>query len=109
MRIRCERDENFDSFRKSETDEVRRISLLSEKLEIHHTPEHGSWPNMAEIESSVLSRQCLQRRVPGFQKHKAEATAWQERRDAAGVKIEWRFRTDEGRTKLRRLYPSPQE
>ena len=83
MRIGCERDENYDSFRESEIDEVRRIPLLSEKLEIHHTPEHDSWPNMAEIESWVLSRQCLQRRVPGFRKHKAEATAWQGRRAAA--------------------------
>ena len=64
---------------------------------------------MAEIELSVLSRQCLEQRVPDFETLEAEAAAWQQRRDAAGVKIEWRFRTDEGRTKLRRLYPSPQE
>ena len=82
---------------------------LSEKLEIHHTPKHGSWLNMAEIELSVLSRQCLQRRVPDFETLEREAAAWQDRRDAAGVKIERRFRTEDARIKLRRLYPSLQE
>ena len=60
---------------------------LAGKLEIHYTPKHGSWLNMAEIELSVLSRQCLERRVPDFETLEAEAAAWQERRDAAGVKI----------------------
>jgi hypothetical protein len=82
---------------------------LCEKLEIHHTPKHGSWLNMAEIELSVLSRQCLQRRVPDFERLEAEAAAWQERRDAAGVKIDWRFSKDDARIKLKRLYPSLQE
>ena len=82
---------------------------LSQKLEIHHTPKHGSWLNMAEIELSVLSRQCLERRVPDFETLEREAAAWQDRRDAAGVKIEWRFRTEDARIKLRRLYPSLQE
>jgi transposase len=82
---------------------------LANRLEIHYTPKHGSWLNMAEIELSVLSRQCLDRRVPNFETLEAEAVAWQERRDAAGVEIEWRFRTDDARIKLKRLYPSPQE
>jgi hypothetical protein len=82
---------------------------LSEKLEIHHTPKHGSWLNMAEIELSVLSRQCLNRRVPNFETLEAEAAAWQERRDAAGVKIHWRFNKDDARIKLKRLYPSLQQ
>jgi hypothetical protein len=64
---------------------------------------------MAEIELSVLSRQCLQRRVPDFESLEREAAACQDRRDAAGVKIEWRFRTEDARIKLRRLYPSLQE
>jgi transposase len=72
-----------------EPEEARR---LAEKLEIHYTPKHGSWLNMAEIELSVLSRQCLDRRVPDFETLQAEARAWQERRDAAGNKIEWHFR-----------------
>ena len=82
---------------------------LSEKLEIHHTPKHGSWLNMAEIELSVLSRQCLDRRVPDFETLEAEAMAWQQRRDEKGVKIDWRFDTEDARIKLKRLYPSLQE
>ena len=91
-----------------EPSEARR---LAEKLEIHYTPKHGSWLNMAEIELSVLSRQCLDRRVPGFETLEAEVAAWQERRDAAGgkKKIDWRFNTEDARTKLKRLYPSLQE
>jgi hypothetical protein len=82
---------------------------LADKLEIHYTPKHESWLNMAEIELSVLSRQCLDRRVPDFETLKGEACAWQERRDAAGSEIEWRFRTEDARIKLKRLYPSLQE
>jgi DDE superfamily endonuclease len=82
---------------------------LAEKLEIHHTPKHGSWLNMAEIELSVLSRQCLERRVPDFEALEAEAASWQERRDGAGVKIDWRFGTEDARIKLKRLYPSVQK
>jgi hypothetical protein len=89
-----------------EPQEARR---LAEKLEIHYTPKHGSWLNMAEIELSVLSRQCLDRRVPNFESLEAEAVAWQERRDAASSKIEWRFTTEDARIKLKRLYPSLQE
>jgi transposase len=89
--------------------EPEKARRLCEKLEIHYTPKHGSWLNMAEIELSVLSRQCLQRRVPDFETLEAEAAAWQERRDAAGVKIDWRFGTEDARIKLKRLYPSLQE
>ena len=64
---------------------------------------------MAEIELSVLSRQCLDRRVPNFESLEAEVAAWQERRDEKGVKIEWRFRTEDARIKLKRLYPSLKE
>ena len=82
---------------------------LAEKLEIHYTPKHASWLNMVEIELSVLSRQCLDRRVPDFETLRAEVEAWQERRDAAGDKIDWRFNTEDARLKLKRLYPSFQE
>jgi transposase len=82
---------------------------LAEKLEIHYTPKHGSWLNMAEIELSVLSRQCLDRRVADFETLQSEVEAWQERRDAAANKIDWRFRTEDARIKLKRLYPSLQE
>jgi transposase len=82
---------------------------LANKLEIHYTPKHGSWLNMAEIELSVLSRQCLDRRVPDFESLQAEVAAWQERRDETGGEIEWRFTTEDARIKLKRLYPSLQE
>jgi transposase len=87
-------------------EEARR---LTEKLQIHYTPKHGSWLNMAEIELSVLSRQCLDRRVPDFETLQAEVAAWQERRDETGSEIDWRFTTTDARTKLKRLYPSLQE
>ena len=82
---------------------------LADKLEIHYTPKHGSWLKMAEIELSVLSRQCLDRRVPDFQTLQAEVAAWQERRHEKGAKIDWRFDTEDARIKLKRLYPSLQE
>ena len=92
-----------------ETFEPKEARRLAQKLEIHYTPKHGTWLNMAEIELSVLSRQCLDRRVPDFQRLKAEAQAWQERRDEKGGKLEWRFKTEDARIKLKRLYPSLQE
>ena len=92
-----------------ETFEPKEARRLAQKLEIHYTPKHGSWLNMAEIELSVLSRQWLDRRVPDFQRLEAEAQAWQERRDEKGGEIEWRFKTEDARIKLKRLYPSLQE
>jgi transposase len=89
--------------------EPKEARRLAEKLQIHYTPKHGSWLNMAEIELSVLSRQCRDRRVPDFETLQAEVAAWQERRDATATKIEWRFRTQDARIKLKRLYPSLQE
>jgi DDE superfamily endonuclease len=82
---------------------------LADKLEIHYTPKHGSWLNIAEIELSVLSRQCLDRRVPDFATLAAEVAAWQECRNAAGGAVDWRFTTDDARIKLKRLYPSLHE
>ncbi len=82
---------------------------LADKLEIHYTPKHGSWLNIAEIELSVLSRQCLDSRVPDFETLQAEVQAWHQRRNAKGGKINWRFTTKDARIKLRRLYPSFQE
>lgn len=82
---------------------------LVDKLELHYTPKHGSWLNMAEIELSVLSRQCLDQRVPDFATLGAEVAAWQARRDAKAGAIDWRFTTDDARIKLKRLYPSVHE
>lgn len=82
---------------------------LADKLEIHYTPKHGSWLNIAEIELAILSRQCLGRRIPDKATLQAEVTAWAERRNAAGGKVDWRFTTDDARIKLKRLYPKIQE
>ncbi len=82
---------------------------LADKLELHYTPKHGSWLNIAEIELSVLSRQCLDRRVPDCATLQAEVAAWQERRNAAGGTVDWRFTTEDARITLKRLYPSVHE
>jgi hypothetical protein len=82
---------------------------LADKLEIHHTPKHGSWLNMAEIELSVLARQCLDRRVPDADTLKTEVAAWQDRRNASAAPVDWRFTTADARIKLKRLYPSVEE
>jgi hypothetical protein len=79
---------------------------LSQKLEIHHTPLHGSWLNMAEIELSVLARQALSGRIPTLQALQERIAAWQERRNQRQTTISWRFTTADARIKLRRLYPS---
>ncbi len=82
---------------------------LADKLEIHYTPKHGSWLNIAEIELSVLSRQCLDRRVPDFATLAAEVAAWEQRRNTAGRVVDWRVTTTDARIKLKRLYPSLHE
>jgi DDE superfamily endonuclease len=82
---------------------------LADKLEIHHTPKHGSWLNVAEIELSILGRQCLSRRLPDFDALEAEVAAWQDRRNAAAPTVDWRFTTADARIKLKRLYPAVEE
>lgn len=79
---------------------------LLERLEIHHTPKHGSWLNMAEIELSVLSQQCLNRRIPDTATLTREIAAWQQARNADPRPVNWRFTTADARIKLKRLYPS---
>ena len=81
---------------------------LTEKLEIHYTPKHGSWLNMAEIELSVLGRQCLDRRLASQAVVKIETAAWEARRNAAHTTVDWRFTTADARIKLKHLYPSTQ-
>jgi hypothetical protein len=83
-------------------EEARR---LIEKLEIHYTPKHGSWLNMAETELGILSRQCLDRRIPDRDTLTSEVAAWQTGRNAAECRVNWRFTTADARIKLRRLYP----
>jgi hypothetical protein len=79
---------------------------LADKLEIHYTPKHGSWLNMAEIELSVLGRQCLAQRLPDKERLTDEVAAWEARRNQHSVRIDWRFTTADARIKLKRLYPS---
>jgi transposase len=78
---------------------------LLERLEIHYTPKHGSWLNMAEIELSVLARQCLNRRIPDREALAGEVGAWEEERNATESTIDWRFTTADARIKLKHLYP----
>lgn len=84
-------------------DEARRIA---KRLEFHYTPKHGSWLNMAEMEFSVLSRQCLDRRIATLEELIAAVTAWEEKRNEARTRIDWSFRVADARKKLHWIYPS---
>jgi len=75
-------------------------------LEFHYTPEHGSWLNMAEMEFSVLSRQCLEQRITSAEELSAAITAWEGARNEAQTKIDWTFRVADARKKLHWIYPS---
>jgi len=86
-----------------EPGEARR---LVEKLEFHYTPKHGSWLNMAEIELSMLQRQCLNRRIADEETLKREVEAWERQRNKAKETIDWRFKVTDAREKLKRLYPT---
>ena len=79
---------------------------LAERFEWHHTPKHGSWLNVAEMELSVVARQCLDRRIPDLATLRRDVTAWQQRRNAAVVKVDWQFTTADARVKLKKLYPT---
>jgi len=79
---------------------------IAQKLEWHYTPKHGSWLNMAEIELSVLSRQCLDRRIESAQEMEHEVEGWQDDRNERAVGVQWRFTTADARIKLRKLYPT---
>jgi transposase len=79
--------------------------LLRDKLEMHYTPKHGSWLNMAEIEINVLVNHGLSERVPSIEQMKREVAAWNKTRNMIGNKINWRFTSEDARIKLKRLYP----
>jgi hypothetical protein len=79
---------------------------ILDRLEFHYTPKHGSWLNMAEIELSVLSGQCLDQRIPDPPRLEHETAAWEAARNAAKATVNWRFTTTDARIKLKRLYPS---
>ena len=90
-------------YERFEAEEARRIIR---RPEFHYTPKHASWLNMAEIEISVLSGQCLRRRIGDMENLKKEISAWAEERNKKSAKIEWRFTNTKDRRTLRRLYPS---
>lgn len=101
--------DNLNTHKKAslyEAFEPAEAKRLADKLEIHYTPKHGSWLNMAEIEISVLSRQCLSERMDNISRLDSEATAWEEKRSAKEAKVNWRFTTEDARIKLKKLYPS---
>lgn len=82
------------------------LRILS-KLEFHYTPKHGSWLNMVELEFSVLSRQCLERRIPSITQLRQETEAWEEQRNQNRATVNWRFSTVDARSRFQRLYPTP--
>jgi hypothetical protein len=84
-------------------EEARR---LIERIEWHYTPKHGSWLNMAELELSVLARQCLQERMENQEKVRRHVWVWQERRNRTATRVRWHFTTQDARIKLKKLYPA---
>jgi hypothetical protein len=84
-------------------EEARR---LARRFEVHYTPKHGSWLNVAESEISVLSRQCLSRRIPDKDTLRAEVAAWEKRRNESAKETNWQFTSEDARIKLKKLYPS---
>jgi len=85
--------------------EPAQAKRLADKLEIHYTPKHGSWLNMAELELSVLARQCLAERLGDKDKLMGQVSAWEKQRNAHAVRVDWRFTSEDARIKLKRLYP----
>jgi transposase len=101
--------DNLNTHNKSslyEAFEPEEAKRLADKLDIHYTPKHGSWLNMAEIEFSHLSRQCLDRRIKSKEILKQEVNAWTVERNQKKASMQWRFTVDDARIKLKRLYPS---
>ncbi len=101
--------DNLNTHNKSslyEAFEPAEAKRIADKLEIHYTPKHGSWLDMAEIELGILSRQCLSRRIDNMEQLKNEVAAWQVIRNTAEAKVNWRFTTKDARIKLKKLYPS---
>ena len=92
----------YDAF---EPAEARRIA---QRLEVHYTPKQGSWLNMAEIAIGVMTRQCLDRRIPDRSALRREVGAWQQQRNRDGIRVDWCFTTEDARIKLKSLYPSIQ-
>ena len=88
--------------------EPKEARRLFERLEIHYTPKHGSWLNVSEIELSVFTKQCLDRRIPDIEILRQEAKAWYGRRNVSQKSVDWQFTTEDARIKLKKLYPQIQ-
>jgi hypothetical protein len=86
----------------------REAKRIADKLEVHYTPKHGSWLNIAEIHLSILSRQCLDCRSPDPRTLTKEVDAWVNNRNQEPIPVDWRFTTDDARIKLKQLYPAIQ-
>lgn len=86
--------------------EPAQAKRLADKLEIHYTPKHGSWLDMAEIELGILNRQCLDRRIDNIEQMTHQVSAWETQRNAGTLKVNWRFTNADARVKLKKLYPS---
>jgi hypothetical protein len=82
---------------------------LARRLEVHYTPKHGSWLNIAEIELSVLTKQCLDRRIPAIDTLRQETKAWEHERNVKQTGVDWHFTTADARLRLKRLYPQYQD
>jgi len=101
--------DNLNTHNKSslyEAFEPAEAKRIADKLEIHYTPKHGSWLDMAEIELGILSRQCLSRRIENMEQLEKETLAWWKNRNAKKEKVDWQFTTADARIKLKKLYPS---
>ena len=85
--------------------EPKQARLIAKRLDIHYTPKHGSWLNVAELELSVLTRQCLDRRIPDIDTLHSETQSWEHTRNEKQKGVDWQFTTDDARIKLKTLYP----
>ena len=101
--------DNLNTHNKSslyEAFEPAEAKRVADKLEIHYTPKHGSWLDMAEIELGILGRQCLSRRIENMKQLKKEVSAWEKTRNTKKARVDWQFTTADARIKLKKLYPS---
>lgn len=106
IRVVVDNLNTHDSSSLYETFEPAEARRIARKLEFHYTPKHGSWLNMVEIEFSVLSQQCLDRRIPNIETLANEVAQWEKQRNDQKVTVNWRFTTEVARERLQRLYPS---
>lgn len=88
-----------------ETFDPETAFCLAQRLEIHYTPKHGSWLNIAEIELSAMTTQCLDRRIPNIEELQRQISTWETQRNQSQKAVQWQFRTEDARIKLKHLYP----